>query len=79
MGPSMHPSPLAVEQNPKYNIFCLGKRMVIALYPAIEILASPIPSKALSTNAIPENQALYALNSKKLTHHPHLTRILVQK
>jgi len=65
MGPSMQPSPLAVEQKPKYSIFCLGKRMVMALYPAIERVASPIPSRALRANAIPENQSLNALNTKK--------------
>jgi hypothetical protein len=63
MGPSMQPSPLAVEQKPKYSIFCLGKRMVMALYPAIERVASPIPSKALRANAMPENQSLNALNN----------------
>lgn len=64
MGPSIQPNPLAVEQKPKYNIFCLGKRMVMTLYPAIDRVASPIPPKALRINAMPANQSLNALNSK---------------
>lgn len=80
MGPSMQPSPLAVEQNPKYSIFYLGNRMVMALYPAIERAASPKPSKALRTNAIPTNQSLCALKFKeKLTHLRHNPRSQVRK
>ena len=35
----------------------------MALYPAIDRVESPIPSRALRKNAMPANQSLNALNS----------------
>jgi hypothetical protein len=54
----MHPSPLAVEQNPRYIIFYFGKSMVITVYPAIERVASPTPWIARSKKDSPENSLL---------------------
>jgi hypothetical protein len=39
----MHPSPLAVEQKPRYIIFFLGNNIVITVYPAMDRVASPNP------------------------------------
>jgi hypothetical protein len=54
----MHPSPLAVEQNPRYIIFFFGKSIVITVYPAIDRVASPTPWRARSKKERPVNNLL---------------------